>query len=334
MAPDGDITLEIGAGVLPVPLGGTGTELLRILGEALNNARRHARARNVRVRAWASAGRLYAEVSDDGQTSGRLEAGTGIAGMRERADLLGGHLDIRSDPRAGTTMRIEIPLPALGKGHAERVRVLLVDDHATVREAIASAFERDAGFEIVGQAASLAEARTRLDHVDVAVVDLGLPDGNGADLIPELHAINPRAQALVLSARLDRAEIARAVDKGAAAILDKTAHLDEATQAVRRLQAGETLLALDEVVELLRFAGRQREREFADRRRIAQLTRREREVLRLLAEGLDSQQIADRLHISVRTERNHIANILAKLDLHSRLQALVFAVRYDIVNIR
>ncbi len=84
-----------------------------------------------------------------------------------------------------------------------------------MREAIAAMFEREPDFEVVSQAASLAEARGMLEDVDVAVVDLGLPDGYGGDLIGELRDKNPRAQALVLSATLDRAETARAVESGA-----------------------------------------------------------------------------------------------------------------------
>ncbi len=213
------------------------------------------------------------------------------------------------------------------------MRVLSVEDHTAVREAIASALERDAGVEVAGQAASLAEARSMLEDVDVAVVDLGLPDGFGADLIGELRKVNPNAQALVLSATLDHATIARH-RKGAAGALDKMAHLDDVVDAVRRLQAGETLLPLGEVLELLRFAGSQREREHDDRQAIAQLTPREREVLQALADGLNTHQIAERLQIKVRTARNHLANILAKLGVHSQLQALVVAVRYEIVEIR
>jgi DNA-binding NarL/FixJ family response regulator len=210
-----------------------------------------------------------------------------------------------------------------------------VDDHTAVREAIAAAFEQERGLEVVGQAASLAEARELLVNVDVdvAVLDLGLPDGYGGDLISELRAANPRAQALVLSATLDRAEAARAVQRGAAGALSKIAHLDEVVRSVRRLSAGEMLLPLDEVVDLVRDAQSPSERERDDRAAIDGLTRREREVLQALAEGLDSQQIADRLYITLRTERNHIANILAKLGVHSQLQALVMALRYGVVAI-
>ena len=156
----------------------------------------------------------------------------------------------------------------------------------------------------------------------------------GGDLISELREVNPNAQALVLSASLDHEGLARAVESGASATLDKTAHLDEIVLALRRLSAGETLLPLDEVVELLRFAGRRREREHEDREAISHLTDREREVLQALADGLDSQGVADSLGISVRTARNHVASILGKLGVHSQLQALIFALRYDVVAIR
>jgi DNA-binding NarL/FixJ family response regulator len=134
------------------------------------------------------------------------------------------------------------------------VRILLVEDHATLREALASSFEREAeGFEVVGQAGSLAEARRMFEEagqpVEVAVIDLALPDGYGGDLIKDLREAYPQAQALVLSASLDRAQIARAVEAGAAGVINKTAHLEEVVEAVRRLRRGETLLPLEEVVE-------------------------------------------------------------------------------------
>jgi DNA-binding NarL/FixJ family response regulator len=124
---------------------------------------------------------------------------------------------------------------------------LLVEDQAAVREAVASEFEREPDFEIVGQAGSLAEAREMLHTADVAIVDLGLPDGFGADLIPELRALNPEAQAIVLTSTCDPAEIAGARDRGAVAVLDKMAHLGEVALAVRRLLAGQPRLATEEL---------------------------------------------------------------------------------------
>jgi DNA-binding NarL/FixJ family response regulator len=231
-------------------------------------------------------------------------------------------------------VRFETPLKGQPE-EPEEIQVLLVEDHASFRQAAASAIEREAGLEVVGQAGSLAEARKILaqEAPDVAVIDLILPDGYGWDLIKELRAGNRRAQALVLTAELGRAEIARAVENGAAGVLHKTAQLEEVVEAVRRLSVGEALLPLEEVVELLRFASSRKEEEHEAQQAIARLTPREREILQALAEGLDSHGIAERLYISLRTERNHMTSILAKLGAHSRLQALVFALRHGVVSI-
>lgn len=319
------------------PLGPKGTQLLRIVGEALTNARRHSNSKKISVSFTASDEGVTIEVSDDGlgfdARKVRSSDGTGIRGMHERAAIAGAVLDIQSRPGAGTLVRVELPL-ASPEDPSDHLRVLLVDDHASVRQAVANAFRSEADFEVVAEAGSLKEARQMLEHVDVAVIDLALPDGYGGDLITELRETNPEAQALVLTASADRAEVARAIESGAGGVVNKSALLDEVVADVRRLRAGETLLPPEDAMELLRFAGRKREREHRDRRALASLTARERQVLQALADGLDSHQIADRLHIAIRTEQNHVANILAKLGVHSRLQALVFALRYGIVEIR
>jgi PAS domain S-box-containing protein len=314
-------------------------DLLRIVQEALANTRRHSGASHARVAAGTSPGKLWVEVSDDGRgfDPASMSAGTGTRGMRERARVLGGELEIFSRPDGGTRVRFEMPATgdgsSPGEARAGRARILLVDDHASFRQGVVAALEREPGFSIVGQAGSLAKARELLRETDVGIFDLGLPDGYGGDLIAALRVANPRAQALVLSSSQDRAEIARAVESGAAGVLHKSAGMDEIIDAVRRLKAGETLLPLEDVVELLRFAGARKEEEYEAQQAIARLTDREREVLEALAEGLDAQQIAGRLHISAKTERNHVASILAKLGVHSRLQALVFAARHGVVEI-
>ena len=341
MAPDGDIRLEVGDGFPSSPLGKRDPELLRIVQEALTNARKHSEARRVVVALGAERGRIWAQVSDDGLGFGPGSSpGIGLSSMRERARALGGTLKIESEPGKGTKVRFEMALRQDQKEteQQEEIRLLLVEDHASFREATASVFEREPGFEVVEQAGSLAEVRKMLEEgaseADVALVDLGLPDGYGGDLIKELRAANPRAQALVLSATLEQAEIARAVEAGAAGVLHKSADIEEVVEAVRRVRAGEMLLPLEEVVELLRYAGSHREQEQEARQAIAQLTPREKEVLEALAEGLDGKDIAQRLGISTVTERNHVASILAKLGVHSRLQALIFAVKHGVVDIR
>jgi DNA-binding NarL/FixJ family response regulator len=215
-------------------------------------------------------------------------------------------------------------------------RILLVEDHASFRQTLAFVFDQQPEFEVVAQAGTLAEARRAMDgsEADLGVVDLILPDGEGTDLIEELREANPDFVALVLTASLERTEHARAVEAGAAGILHKSADVDTILDATRRIGDGETLLSDDELISLLRLAGQNREEEVEARASIEQITPREREVLQMLAEGLSNKDIAARLNMSVDTERTHMMNILNKLGVHSRLQALVFAARHRLVDIR
>jgi DNA-binding NarL/FixJ family response regulator/two-component sensor histidine kinase len=314
--------------------GDVSMHLLRIVGEALTNARRHAGARRVELRVAMRDEALIASVTDDGHgLAHEAAAGHGIAGMRERAELLGGELAVTERPGGGTVVDLRVPVFERPQA-AGRARVLLVDDHAAIREAMAMAFADDDRFVVAAQAGTVAEARQALEGIDVAIIDLVLPDGDGSDLIAELRAASPNAQALVLSANVGRPEVARAVERGAVGVLSKVTHLHEVVGAVGRVLAGETLIPLDEVVELLRFAGRERERELDERRLIETLTTREREILQLLADGLDGPAMAARLYISPRTQRNHVANILRKLRVHSQLQAVIFGLRHGIVVLR
>jgi DNA-binding NarL/FixJ family response regulator len=215
-------------------------------------------------------------------------------------------------------------------------RILLVEDHASFRQTLAFVFDQESEFEVVAQAGSLAEARQVMDglEVDLGVMDLSLPDGEGIELIKDLREANPHFAALVLTASLDRAEHARAAESGAAGILHKSAGVDEIMDATRRLGEGETLLSQEELIALLRLAGQSREEEREARASIEQITPREKEVLQALGEGLSNKEIAARLHVSVDTERTHMMNILNKLGVHSRLQALLFAARHGLVEIR
>lgn len=217
------------------------------------------------------------------------------------------------------------------------IRMVLVDDHASFRQPLAFMLEREPDFTVVAQADSLSKAREVLGDaelaVDVALVDLELPDGSGVDFIDELHEARPRTLALVLSAYSDEVLLARAIEAGAAGVIHKSSRLDEIVDAVRRLHAGEQLLSQQEVIEAVRLVSRQRREDREAERMTGKLTLREREVLQALAEGLSDKEIAGRLYVGVGTVRTHIASILSKLGVHSRLQALVFAVRHGLVKI-
>ena len=215
-------------------------------------------------------------------------------------------------------------------------RILLVEDHASFRQTLARVFDQQSEFDVVAQAGSLSEARRVMEgsEADLGIIDPSLPDGEGVELIEDLRETNPLFAALVLTASLDREDHARAVEAGAAGILHKSADVDEILDATRRLAAGQTLFSPEELVALLRLAGQNREEDRKARANIQQLTPREMEVLKALGRGLSNKEIAQSLYISVDTERKHMLSILSKLGVRSRLQALVFAVRHGLVELR
>jgi len=193
--------------------------------------------------------------------------------------------------------------------------------------------EREDDFRVVGQAGSVAEGRKLLKDADVAVVDLDLPDGSGVELIRDLRKANPTGVVMVLTASGDRMLHARAVEAGAASVMHKSSSIRDIIDAVRRLSQGQPLLTPNEMVELLRLAGQQRDRDRDAQQTLGRLTRREREVLQALAAGQSDKEIADQLGISGETARTHMVNILGKLGVESRLQALIYAVRHGAVTI-
>ncbi len=218
------------------------------------------------------------------------------------------------------------------------VRVMLVDDHTSFRLPLAIVLEREPDLEVVAQAGSLAEAREMLrgkePAVDVVLVDLNLPDGSGVDLIADLRVARPNAAALVLSAHSDPSQLARAIEAGAMGIAHKSTSPLEVVESLRRLYAGEKLLSLQEFTAAIRLVSRERQEDQEARLAIERLTSREREVLQALAEGLSDQEIAERLYVGVGTVRSHLRSLLLKLQVQSRLQVLVFAVRHGLVEIK
>lgn len=217
------------------------------------------------------------------------------------------------------------------------IRLLLVDDHAVFRQPLAFMLEREPDLTVVAQAASVEEARAALAQardsqpVDVALIDLQLPDGNGVEIVCAMRNANTFAQALVVTADTDHAHHARAIEAGAAGVISKTAELSAIIAAVRGVYAGESVHPPEEIIAFLRLACQERQREHATQEMLAKLTPRERQVLEALVEGLDNRAIAERLFISPETARTHVVKLLTKLHVDSRLQAAIFAIRQGIV---
>jgi DNA-binding NarL/FixJ family response regulator len=226
------------------------------------------------------------------------------------------------------------------EGSTRPLHIMLIEDHISFRQALAFMLDQDPRFEVVAQAGTLAEARHDLDErktpegIDAAIIDLALPDGNGADLIGDLRSHNPDLMVLVLSATLSQANLAKVVQAGVDGVLDKLAGPGEIIGALRRVVAGAAALpSQPEVVDALRSVDRQRDPDSDAHLAVGTITPREREVLRALAEGLDSEEIAERLGITVEEERAHVAGILVKLGARTRLQALAVASRLGVVEI-
>ncbi len=213
------------------------------------------------------------------------------------------------------------------------VRVMLVEDHASFRQALAFVLDLEQDFVVVDQVGSLAEARRASENCDFAIVDLALPDGSGIDLIEELRRSNPDVPVLILSATLDEENIVRLVEAGASGVLDKLAGVDEIVAEAQRLRAGAAMPRQREVVEMLRDVTRYGGWNHGANHD-AKLTEREAAALRALSEGLDGEAVARRLGMTLEQERDHVKSILEKLGASSGLQALAIAARRDIVEFR
>jgi DNA-binding NarL/FixJ family response regulator len=223
--------------------------------------------------------------------------------------------------------------------------ILLVDDHAAFRQSLAFMLDREPDLRVVAQAGTLAEARSRLAGVDVAIISLGLPDSDSVQLFGALRSANLIGLALILRASpaelslifdpgTDHQVVEYAVKGSTTGVLNKSAGIEEIIDVVRRVSAGEPLRTTRKIVSLLETSGRQNALDREARVVLDRLTPREREVLQALAEGLTDKDIALRLHIGNETARTHMVNILRKLEVDSRLQAVVLAVRYGAVTIR
>lgn len=212
------------------------------------------------------------------------------------------------------------------------IRVLLVEDHATLRQALSAVIDLTDGMTIVAEH-DRADATLRDEvGVDVAVVDLDLPGGTGVEVVQALRArVDPPA-CVVLTGLTDERELARAVEAGAAAVLHKSTPMPELLETVRTVAAGGSALRADETSSWLRALARDRDRRWRGRVIAEQLTEREREILEHLVWGMRNDDIATRLRISPDTVQTHIRNLMGKLGASSRLEAVSLALQHELVE--
>ncbi len=207
-------------------------------------------------------------------------------------------------------------------------RVLIVDDHAMLAASLAAMIDGEPDMTVVGAVTSLAEARAFVSHQqpDVVLLDHRLPDGLGAHAVAGLREICPTAKVVIMSAAADDSAVLVATEQGASGFLSKTSGVDELLSAIRVVAAGDVVLAPALLARLLpRMGG-------ANKSPSSALSSRELEVLRLLSDGITTRQIADELHLSVNTVRNHIQNILGKMGVHSKLEAVASGIRDELIS--
>jgi DNA-binding NarL/FixJ family response regulator len=208
------------------------------------------------------------------------------------------------------------------------IRVLLVDDHAVVRRGLVGFLELLDDMTVVGEADNGRRAVevARSVHPDVVLMDLLMPELDGIAATAAIKAEMPDVEIVALTSFVEEARVTAAFEAGASGFILKDAEADDVANAIRAAHRGE--VHLDPAVAGL-LARRVRERATAPSQ--DPLTKREREVLGLVAGGLSNQAIADRLAITERTARTHVSNILGKLGLASRTQAALYAVEHHLV---
>ena len=214
------------------------------------------------------------------------------------------------------------------------VRVLLADEQVLFREAVKVVLSNESDLEVVGEAQDGIQAIDVAERLqpDVALLDADLPNRDGISTTQQIAEQVPMCRVIVLSAREDERVLVNAMEAGASGYLSKEAPLADLIAATRAVHRGEALVPPRMLGALLkRLIKRRRERDDA-LKRLADLTRREREVLVLLAQGADKDGIAQQLVISPETARTHLQNVLGKLGVHSRLEAAAFVTQNGILN--
>ena len=229
-------------------------------------------------------------------------------------------------------MNLSEPLSASDDRALETLRVLIVDDHDLFRTGLRNLLEEQ-GVQISGEAASGSEAVRSVRELapDVVVMDLNMPDMGGVEATRHISAVAPLTRVLVLTISDEDADVMDAILAGACGYLLKDASIDELMAGIRAAWRGESLISPAIAAKVLqRVRATSANPEIADTIR-SELSDREIEVLKLIANGKDNAVIAAELHISPKTVKNHISNILMKLQIDNRIQAAVYAVRSGIV---
>jgi len=215
--------------------------------------------------------------------------------------------------------------------------LVICDDHKILTDALAMVVERDAELHLVGRPVHTAEEAVdicREHRPDVVLMDIVFKGGiDGIEATRRIKESSPATKVVIMTAHDDERLLVDAVEAGASGFLGKDEAADEVLAAAKAAADGEVLIDPATLTRLLHQVAREREARRDALQLIESLTEREREILRLLAEGMRNDDIAQKLFISPQTVQTHVRNLLAKLGVHSKLEAVAFAVKHGAITV-
>ena len=223
------------------------------------------------------------------------------------------------------------------KAPAEKLRVVIVDDHALFRRGLEMVLENEPDIEVVGEATDGQQAVDKTSELmpDVVLMDVRMPRRSGIEATHRIKELMPHVKIVVLTNSDEEADLYEAIKAGASGYLLKEISSEEVADAIRSVVQGHSRISPAMASKLLsEFQAMSKRTD--DRQPLAppKLTERELQILRLVAKGLGNREIAQQLFISENTVKNHIRNILEKLQLHSRMEAVIYAVREKLFDIK
>jgi two-component system NarL family response regulator len=241
---------------------------------------------------------------------------------------------VSEQPQSGVPDEAAAPAPS--GLVVEPIRVLVVDDHALFRRGLQMVLEQEPDIDVVGEASDGAEAVQKAADTtpDIVLMDVRMPKRGGIDACTAIHETVPSARIIMLTISDEEADLYDAIKAGAMGYLLKEISIEEVASAIRAVHGGQSLISPSMASKLLNeFASMIKRTDDRQQVPTPRLTDREMEVLKLVAKGLNNRDIAKELFISENTVKNHIRNILEKLQLHSRMEAVVYAVREKLLEI-